>query len=48
MGLLTQVKDYSSLKLFDLRSRIGHLFYQILLKCDLPVEGSPDVDCRCR
>jgi len=42
--LHTQVKDYSSLKLFDLRSESGHsgLLYQILYKCDLPGEGSPD------
>ena len=41
MELLTQVKAYSSLKLFDIRSKIGHLLYQILFKCDLPDEGSP-------
>ena len=35
------------LKLFDLRCENGHLFYQILFKCDLPGEGSPDKDCRC-
>jgi len=46
--LHTQVKDYSSLKLFDLRSESGHsgLLYQILYKCDLPGEGSPDKECR--
>ena len=50
MELLTQVKDYSSLKLFDLRSESGHsgLLYQILYKCDLPGEGSPDKGCRCK
>ena len=47
MELFTQVKVYSSLKLFDLRSKNGHLLYQILFKCDLPGEGSPDKDCRC-
>ena len=47
--LLTQVKDYSSLKLFYLRSAGGHSGFlcQILCKCDLPGEGSPDRDCRC-
>ena len=35
------------LKLFDLRFKKGHLLYQILFKCDLPDEGSPDMDCRC-
>ena len=25
----------------------GNLLYQILFKCDLPGEGSPDKDCRC-
>ena len=29
------------------RSENGHLLYQILFKCYLPVEGSPDNDCRC-
>ena len=47
MELLTQVKAYSSLKLFDLRSKIGRLLYQILFKSDLPVESSPDINCRC-
>ena len=47
MELFTQVKAYSSLKLFDLRSENGHLLYQMLFKCDLPGEGSPDKDCRC-
>ena len=44
MELFTQVKSYSSLKLFDLHSKIGHLLYQILFKCDLPGEGIPDKD----
>ena len=35
MELLTQVNDYSSLKLFDLRSKNGHLLYQILFKCHI-------------
>ena len=43
MELLTRVKDYSSLKLFDLRSKNGHLSYQILFKCDLPGDGIPVV-----
>ena len=47
MELFTQVKVYSSLKLFDLRSKSGHYLYRILLKCDLQGEGSPDKDCRC-
>ena len=49
MELLTQVKDFSSLMLFDLRSESGHsgLLYQILYKGDLPGEGSPDKGCRC-
>ena len=41
MELFTQVKSYSSLKLFDIRSKNGDLLYQILFKCDLPGEGSP-------
>jgi len=45
--LLTQLKDYSSLKLFDLRSKNGHLLYQILFKCDLPGGGGPGMDCPC-
>ena len=44
MELLTQIIAHTSLKLFDLRSENGHLSYQILFKCDLPVEGSPDKD----
>ena len=47
MELLTQVKAYSSLKLFDLRSENNHLLYQIVFKCDFLGEGSPDKDCRC-
>ena len=46
MELLTQVKAYSFVKLFDLRSENGHMLYQILLKCDLPGEASPDNSCR--
>ena len=34
-----RVKVYSSLKLFDLHSDNCHLLYQILFKCNLPVEG---------
>ena len=30
------------MKLFYLPSENGHLLYQILFKCDLPGEGSPD------
>ena len=46
MELFTQVKAYSSLKLFDLRSENEHSLYQILFKCDLPGEVGPDKDCR--
>ena len=37
----------NSLRLFDLRSENGHLLYQILFKCDLQGERSPEKDCRC-
>ena len=47
MELFAHVIAYSSFKLFDLRSENGHLLYQILFKCDLQSEGSPDKDCRC-
>ena len=46
MELFTQVKAYFSLKLFELGSENSHL-YQILFKCDLPGEFSPDKDGRC-
>ena len=42
MQLFMQVKSYSSLKLFDLRSKNGHLF-----NCDLPGEGIPDKEYSC-
>ena len=42
----TVYTSYSSVKLFDLPSENGHLLYQILFKCDLPAEGSPDKDFR--
>ena len=47
--LLTQVKAHSfSIYLIYVVSVLnGHLLYQILFKCDLPGEGSPDMDCRC-
>ena len=48
MDLFMQVKSYSSLKLFDLRSKNGHLLYQNLCNCDLPGEGIPDKDYSCR
>ena len=48
MQLFMQVKAYSSLKLFDLRAKNGHLLYQNLFNCDLPGEGSPEKDYSCR
>ena len=36
----TVYTSYSSVKLFYLPSENGHLFYQILFKCDLPGEGN--------
>ena len=45
--LLTQVKAHSFFKLFDLRCENDHLLCQILFKCDLPGESSPDKNCRC-
>ena len=44
MELFTQLKSYSSLELFDIRSKNGRLLYQILFKCDLPGDGVPDKD----
>jgi len=43
-----QVKSYSSLKLFDFRSKNGHLLYQNWFNCDLPGEGIPVKDYSCR
>ena len=43
-----QVKSYSSLKLFDLRAKNGHLLYQNLFNCDLPGEGIPVKGYSCR
>ena len=48
MDLSMQVKSYSSLNLFDLRSKNGHLLYQNLFNCDLPGESIPVKDYSCR
>ena len=44
MELFPLVKSYSSLKLFDVRSKNGHLLYQNMFNFDLPGEGIPDKD----